>query len=251
MPDCPRQDASAIRKSGFENLYSCMQLSIQIMDPKIKTRDKLLEIFNVLLKEFGPRHWWPAKTRFEVIVGAILTQNTAWKNVEKAISNLRSEGILSFKGIRDTDEKELAALIRPSGYFNQKTKKLKSFIKFATDVYGGSLSKMIKEDHWLLREKLLGVYGIGKETADSILLYAFDKPVFVVDIYTYRILSRHKLIPVESSYDYIQDFFMKNLPSDIYLYKEYHALLVYLGNKFCRAKPVCEPCPLRHINSKS
>ena len=209
----------------------------------------MLEIYNILLKEFGQRHWWPAKTRFEVIVGAILTQNTAWKNVEKAIYNLRQEGVLSFKGIRDTDEKKLAILIKPSGYFNQKAKKLKAFIKFAVDEYNWSLSKMMDEDISVLREKLLGVYGIGKETADSTLLYAFDKPVFVIDIYTYRILSRHKLVPEKSSYDYIQEFFMKSLQGDIYLYNEYHALLVSLGNKFCRAKPRCEPCPLRYLNS--
>jgi endonuclease-3 related protein len=215
-----------------------------------KSGGKLLEIYNILLHEFGPRNWWPAKTRFEVIVGAILTQNTAWKNVEKAISNLSAKGVLSFKDIGDINEKDLAILIKPSGYFNQKAKKLKAFINFAVDQYGGSLSKMMREDPGVLRKKLLGVFGIGKETADSILLYAFDKPVFVVDIYTYRILSRHRLIPEEFSYDYIQDFFTKTLPEDVYIYKEYHALLVCLGNKFCRSKPFCEQCPLRYLNGK-
>src|SRR3990172_10071950 len=135
-------------------------------------KDKLLKIYNILLSEFGTRKWWPARTRFEVIAGAILTQNTAWKNVEKAISNLREKRVLSFKGISRIDEKDLAQLIKPSGYFNQKAKKLKAFIKFAIDEYKGSLARMAEEDHMVLREKLLEVYGIGKETADSILLYA-------------------------------------------------------------------------------
>jgi len=217
----------------------------------IKDKNKLLKIYNILLKAFGPQNWWPAKTKFEIIVGAILTQNTAWKNVEKAISNLRAEGVLSFKGIKNIDEKDLARLIRSAGYFNQKSKKLKAFIEFAIDKYDGSLARMIEEDHWVLRKNLLGVFGIGKETADSILLYAFNKPVFVVDIYTYRVLIRHGIIPKNSSYDFIQDFFMKNLPRDIFLYNEYHALLVHLGNKFCRAKPICEQCPLKNINPKS
>lgn len=214
-----------------------------------KQNDKLLEIYNILLQKFGHRNWWPARTRFEVIVGAILTQNTAWKNVEKAISNLRAKRVLSFKGISDINEKSLAELVKPSGYFNQKAKKLKAFVEFATDEYNGSLSRMEKENHRVLRDKLLGVFGIGNETADSILLYAFQQPVFVVDAYTQRIFSRHGFIPKNSSYDYTQRFFMRNLPEDVFLYNEYHALIVCAGNRFCRSRPDCEQCPLHGISS--
>ena len=213
------------------------------------TQNKLLEIYNIFLQEFGTRNWWPARTRFEVIVGAILTQNTAWKNVEKAILNLQKNRVLSFKGISDINEKNLAELVKPSGYFNQKAKKLKAFVKFATDEYNGSLYKMEKENHRVLRDKLLGVYGIGNETADSILLYAFQKPVFVVDAYTQRIFSRHGFIPEKSSYNYTQQFFKKNLPEDICLYNEYHALIVCVGNRFCRSRPDCKQCPLRELSS--
>ncbi len=212
---------------------------------------KLLDVYNTLLEEFGPRNWWPARTRFEVIVGAILTQNTAWKNVEKAILNLQKNRVLSFQGISNINEKNLAELVKPSGYFNQKSKKLKAFVKFATDEYNGSLSSMEKENHGVLRDKLLGVYGIGNETADSILLYAFQKPVFVVDAYTQRIFSRHGFIPENSSYDHTQRFFKKNLPEDVCLYNEYHALIVCVGNRFCRSRPDCEQCPLRGISSNN
>src|SRR3972149_2370495 len=212
-------------------------------------QNKLLEIYNILLKEFGPRNWWPARNRFEIIVGAILTQNTAWKNVEKAISNLYAKRVLSFKGIKEINEKSLAEFVKPSGYFNQKAKKLKAFVEFATDEYNGSLSRMAKEEHMLLRDKLLGIFGIGNETADSILLYAFEKPVFVVDAYTQRIFSRHGFIPENSSYDDTQRFFMRNLPEDTHIYNEYHALIVCVGNRFCRSRPDCEQCPLRGISS--
>ena len=211
---------------------------------------KLLKIFNILSAEAGPRHWWPARTSFEVMIGAILTQNTAWKNVEKAIGNLKKEDALSFKKFCSISENDIAQLIRPSGYFNQKAKRLVIFCDFIKNEYGGIINKMKKQDTVLLRNQLLALKGIGPETADSILLYALDKPVFVIDLYTKRILSRHNLLPFSDTYDEYQRFFTDNLPEDTKLYNEYHALLVYCGNNYCRKKPKCASCPLKGFNGQ-
>ena len=205
----------------------------------------LIYIYKKLYAFFGPQKWWPARTRFEVIIGAILTQNTAWANVEKAIRNLRRSGILSgpaaFKGV---SKKRLAALITPAGYYNIKAGRLENFVEFLFSKYGGSLSRLSGQDIDKLRYELLSVNGIGPETCDSILLYAFKKAVFVVDAYTRRIFSRHKFFEEDAAYDEIQNFFMKNLSKDARLYNEYHALIVRLGKEFCRKNADCKRCPL-------
>lgn len=196
---------------------------------------------------FGPRQWWPGETPFEVVIGAILTQNTNWSNVEKAIKNLKTAGKLSPEGIYELSVTELAELIRPSGFFNVKAKRVKAFINWLFSRYKGNLSKMFAQDLQALRGELLSVKGIGPETADSILLYAGNMPTFVVDAYTHRIFSRHELIPEESTYDEMKSFFEENLPEDVQLFNEYHALLVNIGKTFCKTKKVCEPCPLKDI----
>ena len=208
------------------------------------TKNELLKIYNRLFEHFGPQNWWPGDSPFEVIVGAILTQNTAWDNVTKAIKNLKKAEALSCQVILELSQEELAKLVRPSGYFNQKAKRLKNFCFFLQKNYGGNLDEMFLEDMELLRDKLLSVKGIGPETADSILLYAGNLPIFVVDTYTYRIFSRHGLIPEETSYEEIQNFFMSSLDHDVELFKEYHALLVITGKNYCKKKPRCPECPL-------
>ncbi len=205
----------------------------------------LLAIYEKLNGHFGDLRWWPGDSPFEVIIGAILTQNTAWRNVESAISNLKGEGRLYPGEILRIDGKALADLIRPAGYYNIKTRRLKSFIHFLYEEYNGSLADMFKEELWQLREKLLSVKGIGEETADSILLYAGGKPVFVVDAYTRRILHRHNIIQADATYGEIQALFMNNLPQSVSLYNQYHALLVNTGKFFCRKNPGCDACPLR------
>lgn len=213
-----------------------------------RTAKNLEEIYKRLSTKFGPQNWWPARTRFEVIIGAILTQNTSWNNVERAIDNLKEAGCLTPAKIKNMPTPRLAKLIRPAGYFNIKAKRLKNFINFLYKEYGGQLDRMGKE-YWLnLRLKLLGINGIGPETADSILLYAFEKPVFVVDAYTKRLLSRHNLVGRNADYQTIQTMFMDNLPQDPKMYNEYHALLVSLGKNLCRAKPLCEICPLNNLS---
>lgn len=218
----------------------------------MKKKLKILEeIFERLFKYFGPQNWWPAKTPFEVCVGAILTQNTNWKNVEKVIENLEKLSLLEPFKLYYLDLKELAQLIKPSGFYRQKAKRLKNFVKFLVEEYEGSLEKMFSEGLETLRKKLLNLKGLGKETVDSILLYAGYFPIFVVDTYTYRILNRHQIIPEEISYDELQSLFMENLPKDVKLYQEYHALLVACGKYFCKNKnPECERCPLTFLFNK-
>ena len=207
----------------------------------------LLQIYQKMFAALGPRQWWPGETPFEVVIGAILTQNTNWSNVEKAIKNLKTAGKLSPEGIYELSVTELAKLIRPSGFFNVKAKRVKAFINWLFSRYEGNLSKMFARDLQSLRSELLSVKGIGPETADSILLYAGNMPTFVVDAYTHRIFSRHELIPEESTYDEMKSFFEENLPKDVQLFNEYHALLVNIGKMFCKPKKVCEPCPLKDI----
>ncbi|MEK7805777.1 MAG: endonuclease III domain-containing protein [Planctomycetota bacterium] len=207
----------------------------------------LLQIYQKMFDALGPRHWWPGETPFEVIIGAILTQNTNWSNVEKAIKNLKTAGKLSPEGIYELSVTELAELIRPSGFFNVKAKRVKAFINWLFSRYEGNLSKMFAQKLQALRSELLSVKGIGPETADSILLYAGNMPTFVVDAYTHRIFSRHELIPEESTYDEMKSFFEENLPEDVQLFNEYHALIVNIGKTFCKTKKVCEPCPLKDL----
>lgn len=211
------------------------------------TAQKLILIYRKLLKAFGPQYWWPAKTPFEVIVGAILTQNTAWTNVEKAIANLKQAGCLDARKIESLSSRRLAGLIRPSGYYNIKTKRLKSFINFFFKEYGAKASRMSAVATEKLRRQLLEVKGIGPETADSILLYACQKPIFVVDAYTKRILSRHHLLDGKADYAAVQQIFMQNLKPQEKLFNEYHALLVRLGKDFCKKHPRCLSCPLKGL----
>lgn len=201
-------------------------------------------IYQRLYDSFGPRGWWPGDTPFEVIVGAILTQNTSWENVEKAITRLKKDKLLDPERLYSVEESILAEAIRPSGYYNIKARRLKKFMGFLFGEYGGDLSLMFSEDMEILRDKLLGINGIGKETADSILLYAGCKPIFVVDAYTRRVFSRHNFVSVNTSYNEIQELFMKNLPKDVQLYNEYHALIVHLGKNFCKKKRNCNHCPM-------
>ena len=211
----------------------------------------LMDIYQKLYKAYGPRHWWPGETPFEVMVGAILTQNTSWKNVEKAIERLKAKGLLDPARIHEISESSLASLIRPSGYFRIKAKRLKAFVNFLFEKYGGDLKKMKKTGLIQLRRELLGVNGIGPETADSILLYGLKKPIFVVDAYTRRILSRHDIVSEKASYDEIQRLFMDHLLHDEERFNEYHALLVHLGKNVCKKRPDCERCPLKGIGHRA
>jgi len=209
-------------------------------------RAKLLKIYNQLYNHFGPQHWWPADSPFEVMVGAILTQSTNWGNVEKAIGNLKKAKVLNPRKIIENRKSKIENWIKPSGYYRQKAKKLKAFVGFFLKNYDGSIKKMRAAQLSKLREELLAVHGIGPETADSILLYALDKPSFVVDAYTRRIGQRLGLFKFDDYYQ-IKDFFEANLPKRVKLYNEYHALLVALGKYYCRPRPKCEMCPLKHL----
>ncbi len=218
------------------------------MSKKNKNYKKVLtEMYYLLCKAFGPQHWWPGETPFEIAVGAILTQNTNWGNVEKAINNLKKQNALNVKTLHNMADKKLALLIKPAGYYNIKTKRLKNFLDFFTNHYKGSIEKMKTENKEALREKLLNINGIGPETADSILLYALEKPIFVIDAYTKRVLIRHNVVSEKADYHEMQEIFHKNLPQDTTLFNEFHALFVKLGKDFCRTKPRCEACPLRGI----
>jgi len=205
---------------------------------------KILEIYHLLFSEFGPQGWWPAETDFEVIIGAILTQNTNWKNVEKAIINIKKEKLLTARKLSKISLSKLECLIKPSGFFRQKAKRIKEFLFFVEKKYKGSIKKLLSLNKVSLRNELLLQKGIGPETADSIVLYAAHKPSFVVDAYTKRIFSRLGLIKAD---DYLQvkNFFETNLPSETQLFKEYHALIVELAKRHCRKKPSCSGCPLK------
>lgn len=205
----------------------------------------LKEVYRVLFDAFGPQHWWPADSPFEVIIGAVLVQNTNWQNVKKAIGNLREVDLLEPHALHQVPQEELEELIRPSGYFRIKARRLCNLLKFLVDRYDGSLEAMFRTGQSSLREELLGIDGVGPETADSILLYAGGLPVFVVDTYTYRVLARHGWIGFDADYHAIQDYCQSSLPEDAALYNEFHALLVRLGKDYCRkSNPKCEPCPL-------
>lgn len=210
--------------------------------------NKLLEIYGILLDHFGPQGWWPGETPFEIMVGAVLTQNTSWTNVSKAIANLKEENLLSFAKLHDLPIAVLAEKIRPAGYFNLKAARLKNLLDFIARAYNGSPEEMFAADLHSLREEIITVKGIGPETADAILLYAANKPVFVVDAYTHRIFARHNIIAAEDGYHEIQEYFALSLPEDVALFNEYHALIVRLGKEFCKkSKPLCSQCPLEQV----
>ena len=204
----------------------------------------LMEVFKRLYDCFGPQHWWPASTRFEVIIGAILTQSAAWINVEKALANLKGAGVLNPTVLRALPEPHLAKLIFPSGYYNAKARKIKAFVQFLGEQYSDDLDTLFCQETSALRRALLSIHGIGEETADSIMLYAGNKPVFVVDAYTRRIVNRLGLAPEEDTYGAYQELFTGQLPQDPNQFNEYHALLVALGKNVCRKEPLCDRCCL-------
>jgi endonuclease-3 related protein len=215
-----------------------------------KKKTPLFTIYTQLLYEFGRRDWWPADTSFEVIIGAILTQSVSWKNVKIAINNLKDQDLLDPAKLHKIETDKLAPLIRSSRFYNQKAKKIKTFLDFFFVEYNGDLSIMSKENPILLRKKLLAIKGLGEETVDSILLYACNKPFFVVDAYTKRIFSRFGLIDEKATYSAVQEFFMENLTQDIELYNDFHAQIVHLGHLVCKTTPTCDQCPIRKINEK-
>jgi len=208
-------------------------------------RSRLNLIYRKLYSHFGPQHWWPAESAFEVMVGAILTQNTSWPNVEKAISSLKKHRVLEPNRLYRLPDRKLARLIRSAGYYNIKTRRLKAFLDFFIRNYQGKIKNISRVSSAVLRPELLAVKGVGPETADSILLYALNKPVFVVDAYTRRVFSRHKLLKEDAAYDAIQRLFTLNLKQDVRLFNEYHALIVALAKKYClKSNPRCAVCPL-------
>ena len=224
----------------------------QTRAPDPPSGSDLRAYFNTLFAAHGPQHWWPGRTRFEIIVGAILTQNTSWTNVERAIDNLRRTRLLNPRAIRRAPSARLSTLLRPSGYFRQKTKSLKAFVRFLFETHAGSLSRLFATPTAILRTQLLAVRGIGPETADSILLYAGKHPVFVVDAYSRRILERHNLVHGKSSYEEIRKLFETTLPADPQLFNEFHALIVLIGKNFCRPhSPRCSQCSLSRFLPQS
>lgn len=246
--------------------------------PELKPEEKVAAIYSTLARRWGRQHWWPAQSRFEVIVGAYLTQNTNWGNVERALQKLRAARVLSIQGIRNIPIRKLETLVRSSGYFRQKADRLKTFVKFLDKNYGGSLDKMFARPTAQLREQLLSLKGVGPETADSILLYAGQHPIFVVDAYTRRVAARHNLLPENAKYDDVRELFERALadapligpldsnpvlsavshqPSRMSLagrtpmaqvFNETHGLIVGVGKRHClKPAPRCEGCPLQHL----
>jgi endonuclease-3 related protein len=204
----------------------------------------LQNTYRCLFTKYGPQHWWPAEEPFEVIVGAILTQSAAWTNVEKTIKILKQAGALQPDALRKLPQEKLAELIHACGYYNVKARKLKAFVGWFGERYNDNLNKLFAEDTDELRKQLLGIYGVGEETADAILLYAGNKPVFVIDAYTRRIMGRAEITPQKDSYAGWQKLFMDNLKADVVLFNEYHGLLVKLGKEVCRTRPICRQCCL-------
>lgn len=204
----------------------------------------LADLYGILLRRYGHAGWWPGETPLEVCVGAVLTQNTAWRNVERALAALRERGLLTFEALRALPAARLARLIRPSGYFNVKARRLKALLAFLGREYRGRPEAMAGEDARVLRAKLLAVDGVGPETADSIVLYAAGLPLFVVDAYTRRVFARLGRLRGDESYDETQRYFMERLPPDAALYNDYHAQIVRLAKESCRKTPLCDGCPL-------
>jgi endonuclease-3 related protein len=207
----------------------------------------LKEVYDRLFDAYGPQKWWPGESPFEVLVGAVLVQNTSWKNVERAIANLRQTQLVQPHALYAAPVEELEELIRPAGYYRVKARRLRNLLSLLVDRYGGDLDRMFRTRLESLREELLSVNGIGPETADSILLYAGKLPTFVVDTYTYRVLARHGWIGFDAGYDEIQDHFQSGIAPDVALYNEYHALLVRVGHLHCSKTPRCQGCPLSDL----
>ncbi len=203
------------------------------------------QVYRILFAAYGPQHWWPARTRWEMMVGAVLTQNTSWTSVEKALANLRRARALSVAGLRAMPDAELRRCLRPAGYYNQKTKTLRALLAWLDGMQGGALRRAERVSTAVLRAQLLDIRGIGPETADCILLYGYGRAVFVIDAYTRRSGERLGLLPRGCTYAAAQAYFMAHLPPDEQLFNEYHALLVQLGKDCCRPQPRCADCPLR------
>lgn len=207
------------------------------------------EAYRLLYDHFGPQNWWPGDTPFEIMVGAILTQNTNWSNVQKAIDNLKTEDLLTYHSLSQLSAYEIAQMIRPAGYYNLKAQRLRNLFDMVATIYDGDLELFLGDDLGTARENLLAVKGVGPETADSILLYACGHPVFVVDMYTHRVFSRHNMVEEETDYQTIQHVFTTHLPEDMQLFNEFHALIVRVAVTFCKkTKPLCEKCPLQGLN---
>lgn len=202
------------------------------------------EIYQRLYAAFGPQGWWPADSPLEVLVGAILVQNTSWRNVERAIVQIRTQGMLDARRLLQTTDEQLALLIHPAGPMRVKARRLRSLLEFFDERFGCSIDAMQQADPDQLRRDLLAVHGIGPETADSILLYALGHPAMVVDAYTLRVWARHGWVPPRTSYHDLQQAIVDDLPADVQLYNELHALIVELGKRYCRKKPLCDECPL-------
>lgn len=207
-----------------------------------------LKIYTTLYGHYGPQNWWPAETPLEMVVGAVLTQNTSWRNVAKAITCLKTLNLMTLESLNGSSHEELATCIRSAGYYNVKARRLRNLLHMLYQEFEGSLELLLEEELFSCREKLLQVNGIGEETADSILLYACNHPIFVVDTYTHRVFSRHNLLEEECSYADIQEVFMDNLPADAQLFNEYHALIVRVAKEYCKKnKPLCSECPLQGL----
>jgi len=213
-----------------------------------KTSKLLMEMYEAMRERFGHQGWWPGDGALEICLGAILTQNTNWSNVEKALANLRAAGRLDVRALAEMPTSELAELIRPAGYFNVKANRLKNFITHLWESYGTDIEGFLDRPVSSLREELLAISGIGRETADSMILYAAGKPAFVVDAYTYRILLRHGLIAPEDEYAAIRDLMESSLPEDVELWNDYHAQLVAVGKHYCRPRARCDGCPLERFD---
>ncbi|BHH84382.1 endonuclease III domain-containing protein [Desulforhopalus sp. 52FAK] len=220
---------------------------INVCTPYMK--NQYTEVYQLLFDHFGPQDWWPADSPFEIIVGAVLTQNTNWSNVSKAIDNLREAGLLDYASLKLLSVDEVAGYIRPAGYYNLKSKRLRNLLDMIEEIYDGDLDLFLEDSHGACRENLLSVKGVGPETADAIVLYACNHPAFVVDAYTHRVFSRHSLVDEETDYESMQDLFLSKLPEDVELFNEYHALIVKTATTYCKKNnPLCERCPLQGVN---
>ena len=207
-----------------------------------------LRVYDRLFSHYGHQGWWPCETPLEMMVGAVLTQNTNWGNVEKALANLKQSGNFSFTTLLEMDQELLAEYVRPSGYYNIKARRLKNLFQMIVDEYEGELEFFFEDNLEDSRENLLRVKGVGPETADAILLYAAEKPIFVIDTYTHRVFSRHQLVEEDTDYFSLQQEFMDNLPEDAPLFNEFHALIVAVAKEFCKkTKPRCNECPLQRV----
>lgn len=217
------------------------------MSDSLSTGHILGRMYDALLAAYGPQGWWPGDSPTEIVIGAILTQNTNWKNVEKAIARMKEAGLLDWAALREVPIDRLAECIRPAGYFRIKAKRLKNFVAWLWNRHAGTLESLAHLSTQPLRKGLLGVSGIGRETADAILLYALSRPTFVVDAYTVRVARRHNLLAKSADYEALKSYFENHLPEDATLFNEFHALLVEVGKQHCRRQARCEGCPLERF----